>query len=78
MTALRCHGTAKWYGRERDGVGGNRKESDNPYYAGAWFSWLERLPVTQEVAGSNSSNTNVVIFCQNVSGQQYFRIADKD
>ena len=22
-------------------------------YAGAWFSWLERLPVTQEAAGSS-------------------------
>lgn len=22
-------------------------------FAGAWFSWLERLPVTEEVAGSS-------------------------
>jgi hypothetical protein len=26
---LPCHGTFEWYGREREGVGGNRKESDN-------------------------------------------------
>ena len=32
---LLCHGRARWYGREREGVGGNRKESDNPYYAEA-------------------------------------------
>jgi len=34
ISLLPCHGTAKWYGREQDGVGGSRKESDNPYYAG--------------------------------------------
>ena len=31
--------------------------------AGAWFSWLERLPVTQEVAGSSpvASATSLTI-----------------
>jgi hypothetical protein len=29
LSLLPCHGTAKWYGREREGVGGNRKESDD-------------------------------------------------
>jgi hypothetical protein len=37
-------------GREREGVGGKRKKSDD---AGAWFSWLEPLPITQEAAGSS-------------------------
>jgi hypothetical protein len=31
---LLCHGRARRYGREREGVGGNRRESDDPYYAG--------------------------------------------
>ena len=29
ISLLPCHGTARWYGRVREGVGGNRKESDN-------------------------------------------------
>ena len=29
ISLLPCHGTARWYGREREGVGGNREESDN-------------------------------------------------
>jgi hypothetical protein len=32
---LPCHGTARGYGREREGVGENWKELDNPHYAGA-------------------------------------------
>ena len=33
ISSLPCHSRARWYGREREDVGGNRKESDNPYYA---------------------------------------------
>ena len=29
------HGTARWYGRELEGVGGYGKESDDRQYAGA-------------------------------------------
>jgi len=35
ISLLPCHGTVRGYRREREGVGGNRKESDDPYYAGA-------------------------------------------
>jgi hypothetical protein len=35
ISQILCHGTAGGYGREREGVGGNRKESDDLYYAGA-------------------------------------------
>jgi len=35
ISQILCHSTARWCGMERDGVGGNRKVSDNPYYAGA-------------------------------------------
>ena len=30
-----CHGTARWYDREGDGIGGKRKGSDDRKYAGA-------------------------------------------
>ena len=30
-----CHGRARWYGREGEGIGGNPKESDHFKYAGA-------------------------------------------
>ena len=30
-----CHGTTRGYAREREGIGGNRKELEDPYYAGA-------------------------------------------
>jgi len=36
---------ARWYGRERHGVGGHRKESEDRQYAGRSFSWFDRLPV---------------------------------
>jgi len=29
ISLLPCHGTARWHGRGREGVGGNRKEPDN-------------------------------------------------
>ena len=32
---LGCHGTARWYGREEKSIGGNRKEPDDHWYAGA-------------------------------------------
>ena len=32
---LPCHSTVGWYGREQDGIGGNRKELDDRSYAGA-------------------------------------------
>src|SRR5215469_12682475 len=41
ISQILCHSTAGWYGMEREGVGGNRKESDTPCYAGAEFSWLD-------------------------------------
>jgi hypothetical protein len=34
VRTLPCHGTARWYGRQREGVGGNRKESDHPLLCG--------------------------------------------
>jgi hypothetical protein len=34
-----CHRTSEWYGGERQGVEGNGRESDTPYYAGAYLCW---------------------------------------
>jgi hypothetical protein len=44
---LHCHTTARGEGRE-DRKGAEHQDE------GAWFSWLERLPVTQEAADSTS------------------------
>ena len=49
---LPCHGTARWYGREGDGIGGKPKESDDRKHAGGVVQ-LVRTPVTQEAAGSS-------------------------
>jgi len=30
ISQILCHGTARWYGREREDIGGKGKESDTP------------------------------------------------
>jgi hypothetical protein len=55
---LYCHTTARGEGRNVADTRGNQAVSEDHRDAdhqdeGAWFSWLERLPVTQEAADSS-------------------------
>jgi len=55
---LHCHATARGEGRNVADTRGNQAVSEDHKGAdhqdeGAWFSWLSRLPVTQEAADSS-------------------------
>ena len=52
LSLLPCHGKARWYGREGESIGGNRKESDDCQICGGVVQ-LVRTAVTQEAAGSS-------------------------